>query len=367
MHRVISFLLCAIVAASAGEMAYSAQSIDVEEREMLQPGTYEPRALTPPPGDLPVPVQVGFHLLSIHSIDDEAETFQLSAVLTLVWNDTRQAFDPAVEGVNEKYFHGAYQFNELSPAWYPQLVFANATEFDNDQGLLLRVEPDGKSTLVQTINAELRSRLDLRKYPFDRQRLEAILEVLGFDESEVELTMAASGAVSAEMSKIQVPEWSVTGVEAMTQTLGASHAGGTGVSSAFIVGIEVHRDAFFMLRLVIVPLTLIVLLSWSVFWMDRSSLGDRMAVSFVGILTAVAYQIMLSDIMPRISYMTLMNAFLNVSFLIMCAAVVVNLRVGALDKRGDEEQGQRLDGRCRWMFPLVYGGLALFALLFFHL
>ena len=56
---------------------------------------------------------------------------------------------------------------------------------------------------------------------------------------------------------------------------------------------DVKRQPLFMLRLVVIPLCLIVMLSWSVFWMDRSSVGDRMAVSFVGILTAVAYQITL--------------------------------------------------------------------------
>ena len=109
--------------------------------------------------------------------------------------------------------------------------------------------------------------------------------------------------------------------------------------------LEVSRKPFFMVRLVILPLMLIVALSWSVFWMDRSSLGDRMAVSFVGILTAVAYQIMVSDIMPQISYITLMNAILSFSFLIMCATVVINLIVGELDKRGDYERGERLDRR----------------------
>jgi len=34
---------------------------------------------------------------------------------------------------------------------------------------------------------------------------------------------------------------------------------------------------------------------------------------------------------PRISYLTLMNGFLNMSFFVVCATVVVNLWVGSLD------------------------------------
>jgi hypothetical protein len=86
-------------------------------------------------------------------------------------------------------------------------------------------------------------------------------------------------------------------------------------------------------------------------------LRDRINVSFIGILTVVAYQIVLSEILPRISYMTLMNGFLNMSFFVICASVVINLWVGHLDRFGQTLAGDRIDRRCRWLFPLVYFGL----------
>jgi hypothetical protein len=52
-----------------------------------------------------------------------------------------------------------------------------------------------------------------------------------------------------------------------------------------------------------------------------------------------------------------MNGFLHLSFFIMCATVMVNLVVGSLDKRGEVAAGDRVDTRCRWIFPLVYFGL----------
>ena len=110
-------------------------------------------------------------------------------------------------------------------------------------------------------------------------------------------------------------------------------------------------------------LVLIVMLSWSVFWMERSSLGDRISVSFIGILTAVTYQIVLSEILPQISYLTLIHGFLNLSFLIMCATVVINLVVGALDRKGMTELGDLVDYRCRWVFPLIYVVLNLVMLI----
>jgi hypothetical protein len=93
--------------------------------------------------------------------------------------------------------------------------------------------------------------------------------------------------------------------------------------------------------------------------MDRSSLGDRISVSFIGILTGVTYQLVMSDQLPRISYFTLMHGFLSLSFLTMSTTVVINLVVEALDQHGKGELGDRIDRRCRWGFPLAYFGLML--------
>ena len=111
--------------------------------------------------------------------------------------------------------------------------------------------------------------------------------------------------------------------------------GSQGTSSSFVLTIDVQRQSFFLLRLVVVPLLLIVGLSWFVFWMDRSSLGDRISISFIGILTAVAFQTVVSEILPQISYITLIHGFINISFFFMCITATINLVVGWWDKRGD--------------------------------
>lgn len=320
------------------------------------PAVGEAQALDLPEGGRPVEVRISFHLLDVHRVDDEAQTFEFSGTLTLVWKDSRQAFDPAIEGVAEKFYNGDFQFNEISPAWYPQVGLANASGAPESQGVLLRVKPDGTSTLIQPIHAVARSRMKLRRYPFDRQKLEAVFAVLGFDSGSVTL-VPDPAAATGDRSRIEVPQWDLTGVSAMARTVPAPHAGETGSSSAFVLALDVRRQSFFMVRLVILPLFMIVVLSWSVFWMDRSSLGDRMSVSFVGLLTVVAYQIMVSGIMPNIAYITFMNAFLGFSFLIMCATIVVTLAVGTCDKQGDSGRGDRIDRRCRRVFPVVYAVL----------
>jgi len=336
----------------------AAQSNDKRGLDLPRVVLSEAYLLGPPNNGGPVVVKTAFQLQDVNEIDDEAETFQFTGVLTLTWRDKRQAFDPDKERVKEKIYQGSYQFNEVSPGWFPQVVLANESGMYEKHGVLLRVQPDGTSTLIETINAVAEANFSMRRYPFDVQRLEVIFKVLGFDSSEV-VFEAEPTPVDPSWQEVRISQWQLAGIHSSTGESPSS--GKRGASSMFTVVMEVQRHSFFVIRLVVIPLILIVVLSWSVFWMDRSSLGDRINVSFVGILTAVAYQFVVGGILPHISYFTLMNGFVNLSFLTMCATVVINLLVGEYDKKGRSDAGDLIDYRCRWIFPLVYFGLLLLA------
>ena len=323
-----------------------------------QTGTAEPFLLGLPEQAGPLVVEAHFDFYDINEINDGAETFEFTGVLTLKWKDPRIAFDPAVDGVNEKIYQGDYQFNELATGWYPQVVLVNEAGNFEMGGVILRVEPDGTSTLVQTLDATAEVEFNMSRYPFDKHQLKAIFAVLGYDKNEVLMQVQKDGP-GPSAGETRVPQWIVTGVGESVQERPASYAGSLGISSTFVVSVDAMRMPFFVMRLVVFPLVVIVLLSFTVFWMDRSSLGDRINVSFIGILTGVAYILVTSDQLPHISYVTLMHGFLNASFLTMCATVVANLVVGGFDKQGKYETGDRIDRTCRWAFPLVYFGWLL--------
>jgi len=342
-------LLCCTHMAAASPVAGS-------QSQPPQAGTAEPFLLGPPKQAGPIVVEAHFDFYDINEINDGAETFEFTGVLTLKWNDPRMAFDPAVEGVDEKIFQGDYQFNELATGWYPQVILVNEAGSFEMNGVTLRVGPDGTSTLIQRLNAAAEVEFNMSRYPFDRHRLKAVFEVLGFDKDEV-LMQVQSDGTGPSVGETRVPQWIVTGVSESVHERPENYAGRLGVSSTFVVSVDAMRMPFFVMRLVAFPLIVIVLLSFTVFWMDRSSLGDRISVSFIGILTGVAYILVTSDQLPHISYVTLMHGFLNLSFLTMCATVVINLVVGGLDKQGKFELGDRIDRACRWAFPLAYFGL----------
>ena len=326
----------------------------------------EPFLLGPPTGDGPVEVAVGVFISDVNEIDLENQRFEVEGVLTMAWHDPRLAFDPDEVGVTEKIFQGDYQFSEVATGWWPQLVVANESGPYDRQGQLLRQRFDGAMTYVEEFNATVEIPVQLRRFPFDREKFEIVFEVLGFDSDEVTLR-ADQSTTGLAAQGVSIAEWDVLGLETTAREYDPVYADvHVETVSSLVAALDLRRRAGFILRVVVFPMTILVALSWSVFWMDRESLGSRMDISFLGILTVVAYQLMVSATLPRIPYFTLLGGFIYASFLTMCASVLVNLRVGVLDRAGRRADGDALDRTCRWAFPLAYvSSLALITAYFF--
>jgi uncharacterized membrane protein len=126
----------------------------------------------------------------------------------------------------------------------------------------------------------------------------------------------------------------------------------------FVFEIEVARESRFYLWKVMLPLFIIVAISWSVFWMTDEPLAGRSRITATGVLTIVAYQFVVAEDLPRIAYLTLLDKVMIVS-LILLAVTVVQSMIVARYQGDDPVRAARIDRASRWSFPLVYAGLLL--------
>jgi Neurotransmitter-gated ion-channel ligand binding domain len=163
MALVVPFVRCTLMAV--------ADPIAGSETDPPRKGSSEPSLLAPPKAAGAAVVRPRFVLHNINAINDASATFEFSGVLTLTWHDPRQAFDPAIAGVHEKVFQGNYQVDELTTGWSPQVVLVNESGLYQKSGVVLRIRPDGTSTLSQTLNAAAKSEVNMRRFPFDGHRL----------------------------------------------------------------------------------------------------------------------------------------------------------------------------------------------------
>ena len=322
-----------------------------------------PYAQNLPPGEKPVEVQVRFFLSKITDINEQDETFEIKGLLMLEWMDARQKFSPAVEGVAEKTFQGAYQFLEVFNGWWPQLVISNGVGTVPLQNVSLKISPDGTMLYIQEISAVVEHPMNLRAFPFDRQQLNIIFEPLAFFGTEVKLVFNP-GMYDLPDYPIDVAGWKFHDLSAYTDIDLDDNSGK--IFSQFILQLELERLPASIIWLVMVPLSIIVLLATSIYWMDKESLGNRMDISFLGILTIVAYQSLVESSLPRVEYFTLISGFIYVAYAIMITCIISNIIVDKLDRSGKGDVADRLDLFGRWLVPAGFFALNIISGLWFY-
>ena len=124
--------------------------------------------------------------------------------------------------------------------------------------------------------------------------------------------------------------------------------------SEFVVTVEIKRRPLHFLLSIVFPMVLLVSLTWCVFWMDGETLANRVNITFVGILSVVAYYFVVLGHVPEVSYLTLIDAFVLATFLILAAGVTLIVVVERIGGHKNPEIMARADRVCRWAFPLAY-------------
>ena len=331
----------------------------------LRPALAIDAGMPNPPASPPV-VKCAIIILDVVDIDDVNESFVAEIALLAEWDDPRLAFDAAEEGVGRKIFQGNFQFSEVFTGWWPQLILVNEVGPPDPNAVKIEVYPDGHVRYMDQHNAVLETPMDLRDYPFDSQKLQAELVPFGDNINDVvldvqEIYANATDDFVRRNSSVNVAGWTLQSVTFETGETFLNEATKDRRISRLIATIHLQRRSWQLVWQMLFPLLVIVSMIWSIFWVDIDSLADRLNVAFVGVLTIVAYQFVVIDNMPRMSYLTLTDVILLISFVTMSLTIPQSLVIYGLVRKGEEQRAQRIDHISRWAFPLGY--MAMLAML----
>jgi len=313
----------------------------------------------PNPPARPTRVRCGLMILDVVGINDVEETFEAEVALVASWKDPRLAFDPEAERTDQKIFQGDFQFAEIFTGWWPQLLIINQVGSGDTNAIKVEINPDGQVTLLEQRNVLLETPMSLYDYPFDTQRLRAVMVPYGNTSDEVILEVderyiqAANDYVRREQG-VNVAGWDLREIVMKADETELNLTGTPTTFSRVVTTIMLKRQNGQIIWNILFPLLVLVSMVWSIFWLDCDSLSDRLNISFIGVLTIVAYQFVVIDHMPRMSYLTFTDTLLLGSFLITTATIVQSLFLGSLIRHGQRERADRIDWHCRWIFPLCY-------------
>lgn len=313
----------------------------------------------PNPPASPTVVKVGIFLADIIGLDEVNETFQAEFVIGAEWMDPRLAFDPVEVGADQKLFQGPWQFDEVFGGWWPQLLIVNEIGNGDLNAVRLVVHADGRVRYMEQRSVTLETPMQLARFPFDDQILEANIISFGDHSDQVllevdERILGASEEFAEKHRRVDIAQWQFNNLDLTSRTADYRYYGGTKVFSEINLAISLTRQSANFIWRIIFPLIVLVLLMWAVFWLEVDNLSERLNLAFIGVLTIIAYQFTLDGTMPRISYFTFTDTILLYSFVIMCVAILESVIVYSLYRAGNRPLAERVDLTAQWVFPMVY-------------
>jgi hypothetical protein len=332
----ICFLLNATVSTVTSRAAEIPTGIATDP--ILQPPPYTGR---------PLEITIGLHIVNIASIDEVSEQFAMDAYLFGRWRDPRLAYTPSGPDDQER----NYAFGQI---WIPQLEIINAATPRIRYDTSIRVAPDGTVNYAERCKVGVSSKFELRRFPFDRQSLVIIIHPFLVDGPHIAFKLGDHSAWTASEfeSYSSLAQWRVAAIEPRI-TVAPTYGGLTVPEARFAISVQ-RRSSFYLWK-VFLPLLLMVFLSWAVFWIEASDLSNQVQIAVTTILTVIAFAFAISATMPRLPYLTYIDAFFLECYIYVFLAVVELMTVHVTHRSElRRDLGLQIRRYSRWAIPAAF-------------
>ena len=304
----------------------------------------------------PTQLSVGIWVVDISNIDSAQQTFTAEIAVVLRWKDSRLTHTGT----------GVVRY-PLEQIWHPRVGILNETNSVSrkfpDTG---EVDPNGTVTYRQRYVGAFSEPLRLQSFPFDRQTFRIQLVAVRYQANEVmfvpdEVWIRDGLKEAAGISpSITLPDWTIEKweVKPLMYVL-APHL----QYSSYAFEFTASRNVEHYILKVILPLVLIVIMSWAVFWIDPINASSQVSIAMTSMLTLIAYRFAIDSQLPMLPYMTRLDAFILTSTLLVFFSLIEVVVTIMLDNTQKKKLGKRIDLYCRVIFPAIFGiaSIAIFA------
>jgi len=246
----------------------------------------------------------------------------------------------------------------LEQIWHPRVGIVNETNsVSRKMPDSVEVEPDGTVTYRQRYVGAFTQPLRLQSFPFDRQTFRVQLVAVRYQSNEVMFVpdqvwiqdgLKGAGGISPSVT---LPDWTIEKWELkpLVYALAPRHQ-----YSSYAFDFTASRNVQHYILKVILPLILIVIMSWSVFWIDPVHSNSQISIAVTSMLTLIAYRFAVDTQLPRLPYMTRLDAFILTSTLLVFFSLIEVLITTILETSRRTGRAKKIDRYCRAIFPAMF-------------
>ncbi len=290
----------------------------------------------PGPENIPTKVEIQLYVVDIAGINDGAQSFNASIFIEAKWKDQR------LVSSNEK---TTYNLNDV---WNPDLQIINRGKLFLSFPEIVEVDSEGTVVYKQRFIGDFSQPLDLHRFPVDQQKLKFQIVSLGYSPNEVNLIEDSVGI----SEKLSIPDWDIMGIN--LKKIEYKILPNKPADEGMLLEINAKRYVQFYFFKFIVPLILIVIMSWMVFWIDPTNSSTQISVSITSMLTLIAYQFLAVGSLPAVPYLTRMDMVMLSSTVLVFASLVEVVITSFLVQKNKVELARSIDSYCRYIFPATF-------------
>lgn len=299
----------------------------------------------------PTEVQIGVYVIDIDDIDDVRQRFSADLFFSVRWRDHRLALPETRRAGNKRLL-------ALDQAWTPGVLILNGRELSPQLPERLEVDDMGNVRFQNRVTGELTANLEFRDFPFDVQRLP--IDIVSYEYTTDDLLFSHDSEFIAPTTEFSLDGWHL---EPIQPEVGVFTAPGHGIELPLLTyAVSAVRDSNYYVLTMLVPMSLIIFMAWTVFWLQPNMVPPRIAISTASIFSLLALGVSIRLGLPKVSYLTKADVFVLGCTLMIFLALGVAV-IGSRWANSDRmDKALKANAIARWLYLLLFVVVALVAL-----